>query len=61
MCKQSDLLAIKTKAGKNQLDCFPTELERKPHKTLETVTDDLQWLARKKGHLVFCKLHFNLS
>lgn len=30
MCKQSDLLPIKTKAGKHQLDCFPTDLERKP-------------------------------
>lgn len=41
MCKESDLLAIKTKAGKHQLNCFPTEVERKLHKTLETVTDDL--------------------
>lgn len=30
MCKQSDLLEIKTKAEKHQLDFFPTELERKP-------------------------------
>lgn len=54
MCKQSDLLAIKTKAGKHQLDCFPTEKEN-PHKTSETVTDGLYWLSRTNGHFVFCK------
>lgn len=61
MCKQSDLSAIKTTAGKHQLNCFPTEVERKPHKTLQIVTDDLWWPARTNGHLVFCKLHFNLN
>lgn len=41
MCKQKfNLLAIKTKAEKHQLDCFSIEVERKPHETLEIVAAD---------------------